>query len=287
MSGVSEQLVGYRVEDGVCLVTLNRPDVLNALDTVLMRQLVDALTDASDDISIRCVVLTGAGKGFCAGGDLRAIAKAAREPAEGSTEAPSEPAKVSSIERRTRWVRRSAEASRILHEMPKPTIAMINGACAGAGLSLAAACDFRHAARSAVLRSAFTSGGVSGDYGGSWLWTHILGTSKARQLYLIDQKRSAQEAFEFGLVDAVHEDDDLEPAVMALAARLAGLPGQAAAYAKVNLNAAMTEKFAESLDRESRAMMLSRDIMVREGKQKAAKPAAAEPRGDHSVHSAG
>ena len=276
VSGVSEQLVGYCVRDGVCVVTLDRPDALNALDTTLMKQLVEALTDASDDAAIRCVVLTGAGRGFCVGGDLRAIAKAASERSASLDVAAVEAPKVSSIERRTRWVRRSAEASRILHEMPKPTIAMVNGACAGAGLSLAAACDFRHAARSAVLRSAFTSGGVSGDYGGSWLWTHILGTAKARQLYLIDQKRTAQEALEFGLIDAVHDDAELEGAVMALAAKLAALPGQAAAYAKVNLNAAMTEKFSESLDRESRAMMLSRDIMVREAKQKAKATNAAD-----------
>ncbi|EHJ60902.1 enoyl-CoA hydratase/isomerase family protein [Novosphingobium pentaromativorans] len=270
---MSNDLVKRRMDGEVCFLTLNRPDVLNALDTHLMRELVKALTAVAYDDHVRCVVLTGAGKGFCAGGDVRAIGQAAKERVSevGPGQRP-----LASLERRVQWVRRSAEASRLLHEMPKPTIAMINGACAGAGLSLAAACDFRHAGRRAVFRAAFTPGGVSGDYGGSWLWTHILGTAKARQLFLIDAKRNAKEALEFGLVDAVHDDDSLEAEVTELAQKLAGLPGKAAAYAKANLNAAMTEKFSDSLDRESLAMMLSREVMVREAKARKAEQAAEE-----------
>lgn len=271
---MTDPLIKQQVEDGVCVLTLDRPDVLNALDTNLMRQLTDVLTDVAHDEDIKCVVLTGAGRAFCAGGDIRAIAKASSDRV--SEVRPRR--RSSSFERRVQWVRRGAEASRLLHEMPKPTIAMINGACAGAGLSLAAACDFRHAGKSAVFRSAFTSSGISGDYGGSWLWTCILGTSRARQLYLIDEKRSAAQALEFGLVDAVHEDEALSGAVMALAHRLASLPGKGAAYAKANLNAALTEKFSDSLDRESLNMMLAREAMVVEARlRKEDEEAAAEP----------
>jgi len=273
---VSEPLVKLEMDGSVCVVTLDRPDVLNALDTNLMRQLTDVLSDIAHDEDVRCVVLTGAGRAFCAGGDVRAIAKASNDRV--SEVKPRSP-KSSSFERRVQWVRRGAEASRLLHEMPKPTIAMINGACAGAGLSLAAACDFRHAASSAVFRSAFTAAGISGDYGGSWLWTCILGTAKARQLFLIDQKRSAKQAFDFGLVDEVHEDEALKDAVMALAHQLASLPGKGAAYSKANLNAALTEKFSDSLDRESLNMMLAREAMINEARQRKAERAELEDQG--------
>lgn len=270
---MSKNLLTQRVDGKICFLTLNRPDALNALNPDLMRQLAEALAELARNDDVGCVVLSGAGKGFCAGGDLKAISQAAQERASGTEQTARPP---SSLERRVQWVRRSAEASRLLHEMPKPTIAMINGACAGAGLSLAAACDFRHAGRKAVFRSAFTTGGVSGDYGGSWLWTHILGTAKARQLFLIDAKRSADEALDFGLVDAVHDDSALEEEVAKLAHRLAALPGKGVAYAKANLNAALTEKFCESLDRESLAMMLSRDAMVREAKARSKAAALSE-----------
>jgi 2-(1,2-epoxy-1,2-dihydrophenyl)acetyl-CoA isomerase len=244
---------------GVATVTLNRPDVLNALNPPLMRGLVDVLNQLAEDETVRCVVLTGAGKGFCAGGDVRAINKATDDRVKAD---PTNTEPVQTTEQRASWVRRSAEASRLLHEMPKPTIAMINGACAGAGLSLAAACDFRYAAVSAVFRPSYLSGGVSGDYGGSWLWTRILGPSKARQLYFYDERRDAKAALDFGLVDEVFADADLPREVMARARQLAGLPGAGAAYAKANLNAALEESFAESLDRESMNMMLARDVLV-------------------------
>lgn len=258
----SEQLKFTHI-DGVAIVTMNRPAVLNALNPGLMRALVDTLAPLAEDKSVRCVVLTGAGKGFCAGGDVKEINSAAEQRVNGGGESkPRRP------EDRARWVRRSAEASRLLHEMPKPSIAMINGACAGAGLSLAAACDFRFAADSAVFRPAFVATGVSGDYGGSWLWTRILGPSKARQLYMFDEKRDARSALDFGLVDAIFPADQLEMEVMARANQLANLPGQGLAYAKANLNAALSEDFVPHLDRESLNMMLSRHVLVERHRQK-------------------
>lgn len=244
------------IDERVAVLTLNRPDSLNALDTTLMRRLVEGVRRAAEDEAVGCIVLTGAGRGFCAGGDVKAIGKAAdaRVAAAG-------PAR-SSTETRTRWLRRSAEASRLLHEAPKPVIAMINGACAGAGLSLAAACDLRFAARSAQFRPAFTAHGMPGDYGGSWLWTRILGTAKARQLYLIDEKRDAEAALAFGLVDRVYDDEALAAETLALARSLAALPPGGLAYAKANLNAALDEGFAASLDRESLNMMLARNALV-------------------------
>lgn len=249
----------------VALLTLNRPESLNALDTALMRRLVQVLEQVAADDTVACVVLTGAGKGFCAGGDTRAIKKAADSMAT----AP-KPAASTSTEDRVRWLRRSAEASRLLHEMPKPSIAMINGACAGAGLSLAAACDFRFAGHSAKFRPSFLPSGMPGDYGGSWLWTRILGPSRARQLYFFDQLRDAQAGLDFGLVDALFPDDALHAEVMERAQQLAAIPGAGAAYAKRNLNAALTEDFAASLDRESEAMILARNVLVEERRRRQA-----------------
>ncbi len=243
----------------VTVLTLNRPEVLNALNPPLMRLLVDAVRQAAEDETVRCVVLTGAGRGFCSGGDVNAIRRAADSRVANGTV---RRGPISTTEARARWLRRCAEASRMLHEMPKVTIAMINGSCAGAGLSLAAACDFRFAAASSKFRSAFTVNGMPGDYGGSWLWTHVLGPSKARQLYFLDEIRNSEAALDFGLIDRVYPDETLQAEVMALAHGLANLPGGGLAHAKTNLNAAMTETFAASLDRESLGMMLARNELI-------------------------
>lgn len=250
------------IDQRVAVVTLNRPESLNSLNPPLMRRLAEALQSLADDRAVACVVLTGAGKGFCSGGDRGAVNKAVEDrlmPASPAIQAGSAPR---TTEQRASWLRRCAEASRLLHEMPKPTIAMINGACAGAGMSLAAACDMRISARSAVFRTSFISSGLPGDYGGTWLWTRILGPSKARQLYFFDERRNAAEALAFGLVDAVCPDENLVAEVMAKARYLAGLPGVGLAYAKDNLNKAMIEDFAASLDRESLNLMMARDVLV-------------------------
>lgn len=251
-------------EGQVAWLTLNRPDSLNALDSDLMRELVGRVRELAEDDDVGCVVLTGSGRAFCAGGDVKAIGTASTDRTDRQT--PSR----STTEKRVRWLRRSVEASRLLHEMPKPTIAMINGACAGAGMSLAAACDLRLAGKSAVFRPAFSTLGMPGDYGGSWLWSKILGAGKVRQLYMVDKKRDADAALDFGLVHEVHEDDALRDYVAELAARLAKLPATGFAYAKDNLNHALYESFAQSLDRESRNMMLARNALIEVRKDKKA-----------------
>jgi 2-(1,2-epoxy-1,2-dihydrophenyl)acetyl-CoA isomerase len=248
-------------KDGrVAILTLNRPDTLNALNPALMRALLEAVTELADDDSVGCVVVTGAGRGFCSGGDMRASGAAADDAASAATTEPED--REAGLEKRIAWLRRSVEATRLLHEMGKPTIAMINGACAGAGLSIAGACDLRFGAASAKFVSAFTSIGMPGDYGGSWYWTQILGAGKARQLYLLSEKLNAQEALDFGLVDRVHDDDALRAETLAVAHRLAGLPPTGFHYAKENLNAAPQESLAASLDRESRNMMLARQALI-------------------------
>ena len=169
---MSEELL-CRLENRVAVLTLNRPERLNALTKDMMQALLARLSSCAIDDAVGCVVLTGAGGAFCSGGDVRAQAKVA---AEGTVETP---------EQRTDLLRASMEASRLLHEMPKPTVAMLNGVAAGAGLSLALACDLRIAGRSARMTTAFAKVGLSGDYGGTWFLTQLVGTAKARELYFL------------------------------------------------------------------------------------------------------
>ena len=152
-------------DGGVAVVTLNRPERLNAIDSELMQHLPGVLRQLADDHSVGCVVLTGAGRGFCAGGDLK------------SRQAELDAQALLSEEERLllqmphvldAQLKTRVEASRLLHDMPKPTIAMVNGPCAGAGMSLAGACDLRFAGESALFTSAFTRAGLPGDFGGTW-----------------------------------------------------------------------------------------------------------------------
>ena len=139
----------------------------------------------------------------------------------------------------------------LLHEMPKPTIAAINGACAGAGLSLACACDLRYASASAVFNTAFLNVGLSGDFGGTWTLTRIVGTARARAAYLLAERFDADEAHRIGLVSEVLGDEELGDHVRGVAERLATQPQQALRSMKANLNDALELSFGEALDPEA------------------------------------
>jgi len=242
---MSEELL-YRVENRVAVLTLNRPERLNALTRDMMQALLARLSACAIDDAVGCVVLTGAGAAFCSGGDVRAQAKVA---AEGTAETP---------EQRTDLLRASMEASRLLHEMPKPTIAMLNGVAAGAGLSLALACDLRIAGRSARMTTAFAKVGLSGDYGGTWFLTQLVGTAKARELYFLSEVLDAAAIEALGLANKVVADNDLAAETMALSERLANGPSVALRYMKRNLNAAESGTLAAGLDSEAYGMMRAR-----------------------------
>jgi 2-(1,2-epoxy-1,2-dihydrophenyl)acetyl-CoA isomerase len=184
------------------------------------------------------VVVTGAGRGFCAGGDVKAMAEGTEMP--GTT-----------LEERAQGLRASMEVSRWLHEMPKPTIAMVRGAAAGAGLSIALACDLRVAGDSARFATAFARVGYSGDFGGSYFLTQLVGTAKARELYYTAEIVDAQQALGLGLVNRVVPDARLEGETMALAQRIARGPRVALRYMKRNMNAAETGTLKELLDLEA------------------------------------
>src|SRR5713101_3760319 len=211
------------IKDGVAVLTLNRPERLNAMSRPMLDALLEALPRLAADPAVGAVVLTGAGRGFCAGGDVKAMAEG-RE-AEGTT-----------LEERAQALRGRMEVSRWLHEMPKPTIAMVRGAAAGAGLSLALACDLRVAGDTARFAPAFARVGYSGDFGGSWFLTRLVGTAKARELYYTADILDAQQALLLGLVNRVVPDRHLEEETLALAQRLARGPRVALRYMKRNFN---------------------------------------------------
>ena len=227
-----------QVKDGVAVLTLNRPDRLNAMSRPMLDALLEALPRLAEDPEIGVVVLTGAGRGFCAGGDVKAMAEG--NDLGGQT-----------MEEKAQALRSRMETSRWLHEMPKPTIAMMRGPAAGAGLSLAMACDMRIASDTVRLGTAFARVGYSGDFGGSYYLTQLVGTAKARELYFTADLLDAQQALGLGLVNRVVADARLEEETMALASRLARGPRVAYRYMKRNMNAAESASLKEMLDLEA------------------------------------
>jgi 2-(1,2-epoxy-1,2-dihydrophenyl)acetyl-CoA isomerase len=226
MNDIQQSHLLERIEDGVAVLTMNRPESLNALSPPMMAALREAVPRLALDPAVRVIVLTGAGRGFCAGGDVKGMA--ARADATGPPP---------SMEARVHGLREGMEVSRWLHEMPKPTIAMVRGPAAGAGLSLALACDLRIASDTARFTTAFAKVGFSGDYGGSYFLPKLVGAAKARELYFTADVLSAQQALELGIANRVVPDAELEAEAMGLARRLAQGPAVAYGYMKRNLNA--------------------------------------------------
>ena len=242
-------------DNGVAVITLNRPDSLNAMGGELMPLLAQHLRDCTNDASVRCVVLTGAGRAFCAGGDVKGMA-AGREILGGNGGAPTSISTL--VARSVQGLRQSQrDTSLMLHTMPKVTIAMINGHAVGAGLSLALACDIRIASDKAKIGTAFRNVGFSGDFGGSYFMTKIAGIETARYMYYTGEIVDAERARELTLVSKVVPHDDLEAETMKIAGHIASGPTLAYARMKENLNRAETCDLATALDAEALNMILS------------------------------
>jgi 2-(1,2-epoxy-1,2-dihydrophenyl)acetyl-CoA isomerase len=223
------------VEDGVAILTLNRPESLNALSDEIRLGLLDAIYRLGHDTSVGCIVLTGSGRGFCAGGDVKTMGdRSARI-----------------FEERAAGIQQSNRIPMLMHNTPKVIIGMINGVAVGAGLSMAAACDLRVAARSAKFGTGFIKIGLSGDWGGTWSLTRLVGTAKARELFFTGDMIGADEALRIGLVNQVAEDADLLDTTMVMARKIAVMPRVALGYTKRNLAAAETGEFATVLDMEA------------------------------------
>jgi 2-(1,2-epoxy-1,2-dihydrophenyl)acetyl-CoA isomerase len=231
-----DEVVIERLEDGVLTLVMNRPDRLNALSWEMCDRLVRALERAATNREVGAILLTGAGRAFCAGGDVKSMAEG---------QAPE------SYEERVADLRRRMESARLLHEIAKPTIAMIRGPAAGAGLSLALACDLRIAGPQARLTTAFAKVGLSGDFGGHYFLTRLVGTAKARELYFLSPVLDADAALQLGLVHRVVADAALEEEATALARSLASGPRIALSYMKQNLNLAENASLPIVMDAEA------------------------------------
>ena len=227
------------IDRGIATLTMNRPEARNALSPSMMAGLEEAIPRLACDPEVRVVVLTGTGGAFCAGGDVKGFAGA-----NASGQRPS-------FEDRVKGLRSSTELVQHLHEMPKPTIAVISGPAAGGGLSFALACDIRIAVETAKFTTAFSKIAVSGDYGGSYFLTQLVGTAKARELYFSADVIVAPEALQLGMVNQVYAEGEFEEKAQAYVERLAALPPIAIEYMKKNLNKEMRSSLADVLDLEA------------------------------------
>jgi 2-(1,2-epoxy-1,2-dihydrophenyl)acetyl-CoA isomerase len=233
---MSNEIVLQNLDKGLLTITMNRADRRNALNADMTKGLVDAARRASDDHEVRAVLIKGAGGTFCVGGDVKSMAEG-RAPL--------------SFEAKMVNLRRGMEVSRILHQMAKPVVAQIDGAAAGAGLSIALACDLRIASASAKITTAFAKVGLSGDYGGTYFLTQMLGSAKARELYLTSPVLTAQEAYHLGMVTKVVPDAEIDAAAHELAMSLAQGPSITLGYIKKNINNAETMSLEECFDAEA------------------------------------
>lgn len=237
---MSDPLVLVSNDAAVRTIALNRPAQLNSFTGELHQQLLAALQAAADDASVRCVVLTGAGRAFCAGQDL-ADPEVAPDPAPGAA-----PKDLSvAIERHY------VPLLLRLRSMPVPVVAMVNGVAAGAGASIALACDLVVAARSASFIQAFSKIGLVPDSGGTWLLPRLVGRAQALGLALLGDKLPAEEAARIGLIWRSVPDDELAASAQALAARLAGMPTQALVAIRGALDAGAQSDFEGALKHEA------------------------------------
>ena len=203
-------------------LTMNRPERRNALSDDMLNKMLEELNKASFDNSIRAIVLTGSENAFCAGGDVKDMASRDEDANK-------------NVQQRTRDLRRVMETARLLHQITTPTIALIPGPAAGAGFSLALACDIRIASESAKLTTAFAKVGFPGDFGGSYFLTQMIGTAKARELYYLSEVLSADKALEIGIVNKVIPDNKFFEESDKIVNQIATGPSIAYRYMKTNM----------------------------------------------------
>jgi len=229
------------LDEGVLTLTFNRPDARNALSREVNQALQVQLAGAESNPAVKCILLTGHGKAFCAGGDVKSmLTRNYNEPGSHTLD---------EYIHRQRLEQRAISGR--LFTMPKPTLAAIPGAAAGAGFSIALACDLRIMADSAFLTTAFAKVGFSGDYGGSYFLTRLVGAAKAREMYLLPERVDASHALALGLTNWVCPAEELASRAQALARRLANGPTVAYRYMKENLNRAINGDLMECMDLEA------------------------------------
>jgi 2-(1,2-epoxy-1,2-dihydrophenyl)acetyl-CoA isomerase len=253
---MSDAITWTLADSGVLTLTIDRPEVKNAIDTAGQGLLVRLLVDAARHPRVKVVVLTGTGAAFCTGADVRSMG--APDPDDAIAQEFGQTALWQAHEARVDRLRRLAEASFLLHDMGKPTIAKLRGPAAGLGFSLALACDFRLAADNAFFVSSFAKIGTPGDYGGSYFLTQLVGPSKAKEIYMFSDRVGASEALALGMVNRVVAEAELDAAADAFALRLAHGPALAYRAIKENVHAAAHQTLQQVLDLEARNMIRCR-----------------------------
>lgn len=227
-----------QVDGHVATLTFNRPEKRNALGDIVTPALREVLLLLEADPEVRVIVLTGAGKAFCAGGDVKGMGGGAPDDR--------------SLDDNIRALQHRQQTLTLrLQELPKPTIAALPGAAAGAGMSIALACDVRIGGTSAFFAPGFGAIGLSGDYGGSWQLTQIVGPAKAKEIYFTGRHVHAEEALTLGLLNEVVPDEELPARTAELSAQIADGPPLAIRYMKQNINRAMQTDFKTCLDWEA------------------------------------
>lgn len=214
---------------GILTLTFNRPEARNALSSELLQALGSQLADGEINPEVRCVVITGTGAAFCAGGDVKAMSETNSNGAKSTLD---------TLIQRQRLNQRATSGR--LYKMPKPTLAVLPGPAAGAGLSIALACDLRIMSSTAFMTTAFAKVGFAGDYGGSLFMSQLVGTAKARELYFLSDRISAKEAEDLGLTNWVVAPEALQESAADIAQKLANGPTVAYSYMKENLARALT-----------------------------------------------
>ena len=233
-----------RLEDRVAIITLNRPKKKNALSDHLTPALRQTLLDLETKREVGCILITGSGDAFCAGGDIGGMGGNASKDEEVSERPTAE-------ERVRALIHKQETLTLRLADHAKPTIAALPGVAAGAGLCIALACDIRVACRSAFVTTAYRNIGFSGDYGGSWLLTQLVGPSKAKEMFFTGRRVQSDEALALGIFNNVFEDASFENEALAMAKQIASGPPIAIAFMKEHINRAVTGDLRSNLAMEA------------------------------------
>ena len=247
MSIENEHLIEEQ-HGNLTVLTMNRPESLNAFSPNMMAGLDEALPRLADDPECRVLMLTGQGRAFSAGGDVKGFAANSGSGGEVTGEIPSK-------QERAQGLRNSTRLVELLHTMPKPTIAAIPGVVAGGALGVALSCDLRVASSKSRFTTAFNKLGLSGDYGGTYFLTQLVGPAKAKELFFSSDIFNAETALSLGIVNQVYEADTFRQDALDYATHLAEMPPISTSLMKANLNASIGGTLSDVLDLEAINMM--------------------------------
>jgi len=232
---MTEEVVLTTIDNRVATLTFNRPDKLNALSAELLAKSIETLNAWSSDPDIGCIVVTGSGRAFCAGGDVSMMGRDGDQ----------------TLEEKIDSLRQMQQLSWLLYNMPKVTIAAVNGFAMGAGLGVCLSCDLRIASEQARFGTAYAKVGYGGDFGTTWLLTHYVGAPKAKELFFLGEIIDAWEAHRIGLLNHVVAPESLMTEVSKAATTIAHGPLTSYRYMKANVNLAASTDFRTLLDREA------------------------------------